>query len=82
MALWRKAGWEVLRTAGSHGKFDVIAYKPEGMPVFLQCKVIDTKKGLKRLVRDFLEETTRAKFYFQAITIKIKGTKTPLTYTV
>lgn len=55
MELFRKAGYEITRTAGSHGTFDLIARKQTRtgttyetwIAVYLQCKRRGGKRGKK-----------------------------------
>lgn len=49
-------GWIALRTAGSHGHWDVIAFKDTGHSILtrlIQCKVTNSEKQLERLVKEF-----------------------------
>lgn len=50
-----RAGNIVMRTAGSHGPFDLIAISPEGEIGFVQCKRVETAPAAKRLIEKFRE---------------------------
>lgn len=48
---WEAEGWKVLRTAGSHGEFDLVAYRQgRTTPVFIQCKRVESEKDLDRML--------------------------------
>lgn len=79
---WEEQGYTASRTAGSHGPYDVIAFRPDRVPELIQCKRTTSKATAKRLIEKFKFETTPSLFYNQVVSIKIKGTKAPLTYTV
>lgn len=69
----RKMGMKVLRTSGSHGEFDVIAYRDGVKPVFIQCKVVTTEAAAKRLTRTFVENTVPHIHFHQCLSVKVKG---------
>lgn len=52
-AAWQDAGYVVLRTAGSHGFADLIAIKPGGDVVLLQCKTTKSSSSAKKLLQQF-----------------------------
>jgi len=68
-------GCAVMRTAGSHGPFDVIAINKDGACGMIQCKVVETEAEADRLIRAFRE---RPPFppasceFVQRIEVKIK----------
>jgi Holliday junction resolvase len=48
----RAGGWECFRTAGSHGRFDVIAYHKELKKIkFIQVKHYKVKKANKFILK-------------------------------
>lgn len=73
MKRWKAKGYEVLRTAGSHGAFDVIAYKPGLFPVFVQCKVVANKAAATRLLKNFNDNAPLCATYLTCIEVKVKG---------
>lgn len=82
MQEWRDKGYSVARTAGSHGAYDVVAFRPDKSVELIQCKRVSTKAEAARLIEGFKESTVPSKFFHQVIAVKIKGTKSPLIYTV
>lgn len=68
-------GFRVLRSAGSHGVYDVVAYHPERRTIFAQCKVVRTKTEGEKLVKAFLASPPErpSKFFDQLILVKVKG---------
>ena len=75
-------GWDAVRTAGSHGPFDVISFRPDRKPIFTQCKRVGNQTTANRLIKKFRENTQSSLYYHQAITIKIKGSTDLLTAVV
>lgn len=63
-------GFKVIRASGSHGEYDVVAYKPEDKPLFVQCKVVAKVVDGERLINSFKESTTPSKYYHQALYVK------------
>lgn len=54
MKFWRNHAYEVLRTAGSHGPFDLIVVPLGSDPVmFIQCKRVETLAAANRLIEAF-----------------------------
>jgi Holliday junction resolvase len=51
----RAEGHVVMRTAGSHGPFDLICITPEGDVGLIQCKRVKTDAEAKRLTTKFRE---------------------------
>ncbi len=82
-----KHKWEVFRMAGSHTKADLIAFRRNCTPVFIQCKSSDktplSKKELKTLIhykRDFgvrvlvVSKDSNSKFIFGTVSSGTLGT--------
>lgn len=54
--IWEEKGYLCLRSAGSHGPFDVVAIpidRPERPVVLIQCKRVKTRAEWERLRKDF-----------------------------
>lgn len=52
----REFGHDVMRTAGSHGKFDLIAINPQNGDISLiQLKVTESSSNADRMVKKFRE---------------------------
>lgn len=66
-------GYEAVRTAGSHGKYDVIAFKIDRKPQFIQCKRAANEATADRLLKKFKLETASSGFYHQIMMVKVKG---------
>lgn len=81
MKAYRLLGATVLRTAGSHGPFDIIAIYPNGYAHFIQCKVVDSEAAAKRLIEEFKTSPPFCGANFtQVMEVKIKGTSTVLSW--
>lgn len=70
-------GHDVMRTAGSHGLFDVITISKGGDIQLLQCKVVSTQAEANRLIKAFkanppLGQRERAR-YHQVLAVKVRG---------
>jgi len=77
---WRDSGHLVLRTAGSHGPFDLVAVNNHRHNVtFIQCKRVETSSEAARLIRDFKKDPPIKPMIYskfdQAIVIYIKSEK-------
>ena len=75
MDAMRSEAYKVLRTAGSHGEFDIVAYKPNST-IFIQCKVVETEASRDRLARAWRSAPPNppAEVTFtQQLWIKVKG---------
>lgn len=75
MKYWRKdMGYDVMRTAGSRGTYDLIAIHPDHGVVLIQCKVVTHGAAADRLLEAF-RNTCHIKGATQRLEIKIKGRK-------
>lgn len=71
----RKEGYKVLRTAGSHGAYDVICYKANST-IFIQCKRVDTKAAMERMLKAWMEsppEPPGSVTFSQRLCVRVKG---------
>lgn len=82
IAHWKEQGYSASRTAGSHGTFDVVAYRYDRKPEFIQCKRTTTLATANRLIKNFKETTTPSLYYHQTMWVKVKGSKGQLTGTI
>lgn len=71
---YAKRGMVVLRSAGSHGIFDLCAFEDGKPPIGIQCKRVTTKAEAERLAKGFRAEPplTRCPFYRQILEVQIK----------
>ncbi len=54
---FRDLGYEAFRTAGSHGKFDVVAVHPDhGSVEFIQCKVVSSEADQRAFLKKFKKD--------------------------
>lgn len=82
MELWRSKGYSVIRAAGSHGLYDLIAFKLDRKPELIQCKVVKTESLAKGLLKKFKLETKPSSTYHQILTIKVHGSTIPIEFTI
>lgn len=82
MRAYEEMGYKTLRTAGSHGEFDVVAYHPHSGVIMIQCKVVESEKAVKKLVEKFLGAMPEEAEYTQVIEVRVKGKKQVYTYAV
>ena len=75
----RTVGYDAMRTAGSHGQFDIVAiHKSQGCIEFIQCKVVETSGEAERLKKAFRKDPPYAPFVLprnvhQALFVKVSG---------
>lgn len=75
---WEANGYMVLRTAGSHGPFDLVAIKNGCYIALIQAKVCATEAEAKRLQAAFQSSPPLSQSghcYEQFICIKVDGGK-------
>lgn len=72
---WEKTGYVVLRTAGSHGPFDLVAIRDGGHINLIQCKSVERDSEAIRLIDTFRAKPplTPSRFYHQCLEVKVKG---------
>lgn len=73
MRKYEDMGFTCVRTAGSHGPFDVIAFFCTRKPNFIQCKRVTTEYEANKAIDQFKDATVSSKYYHQTITVRIKG---------
>lgn len=73
MAYWRERGYQTIRASGSHGAYDIIAFRVDRKPDFIQCKNSAKETTAKKLLKDFQDTTAPSSFYHQTMMVKIKG---------
>lgn len=74
---FRELGYHVLRTAGSHGFYDLVAIKEEQI-LLIQCKLVSKASEAARLRSQWLSNPPFKPFNFPAIQVlatKVKGSK-------
>ena len=80
MAFWREKGYQVIRSAGSHGPFDLVVFRDEEVH-FIQCKVLDSEARAQHLMGMWLANPPLrvSEHYEQHIEIAIKnGNRKPI----
>ena len=82
MEEWREKGYEVIRASGSHGLYDVVAFRSDRPVEFIQAKRVEDESTANRLLKSFTDTTAPSKYFHQTIAVKIKGTKQPITRTI
>lgn len=82
MSSWREKGYNAVRTAGSHGLYDVVAFRVDRKPEFIQAKRVGTESEAKRLIEKFKKETVPSSHYHQVMSVRVKGNKEILSCTV
>jgi hypothetical protein len=82
MKEYETEGWIVMRTAGSHGKWDVIALFHTGGGILVhlvQCKVVKNEVGIKREIAKFKKEAPFPAYIEgdvdQILRVKVTGAK-------
>lgn len=65
--------YNVVRASGSHGLYDLVAFRPDRKPEFVQCKVVPKTATADRLITKFKKTTIPSQFYHQSLYVKIKG---------
>jgi hypothetical protein len=82
---WEKQGFIVLRTAGSHGPFDLVAYRMHHPVVMIQCKRVATLGQAMTLIRKWTEKPPIAPgvvHFQQRIEVYVKSERKLFGFTV
>lgn len=77
---YAKRNMLVMRSAGSHGIFDLSAWQDDKPPVGIQCKRTESMAEAKALLNEFRSHPPLkpSKFYRQVMEVKVKGVKEAL----
>lgn len=81
---WKAKDYHVVRSAGSHGLYDVYAWRPDRPSEFIQCKRVMKRAEGERLIRKFKESppTIPSSYYHQHLVVYVKETRETLTTVV
>ena len=71
----RDMGFLVMRTAGSHGPFDIVAITDAGYVSLIQCKRVNDYNKVNALVNEFHKNLPlpRSEHYIQCLAVSVKG---------
>mgnify|MGYP003577994675 CR=1 FL=1 len=72
-AYWMRDGFETIRASGSHGEYDVVAYRLDRKPAFIQCKRVKESRDVALLLKKFQKNTISSAHYHQILAVKVKG---------
>ena len=72
---WEAKGHIVIRAAGSHGPFDLVAIRDGGRVTLSQCKLVSGAREMARLLRDFRANPplNLSGDYHQCLEVKVVG---------
>ena len=78
---WRELGYMVLRTAGSHGPFDLVAIHPQRDEILLiQVKRVGGPKDAERVIAKFKKDPPLSPMlHKQVIEVYVKKTRERIT---
>ena len=84
MKKWEEKGYSVVRSAGSHGIWDVCAVRWDRPVELIQCKVTKDKRVAEAMIRMFKSSSPLlpSRYFHQTLLVKVKGTKEPLSATI
>ncbi len=77
---WQKRGFEVVRSAGSHGIWDLCGVRledPKYPGMFVQCKRCSSLTEARALVKKFKEDPPMPKspHYYMILEVQVKGSR-------
>lgn len=72
---YRAIGYSCIRASGSHGEYDLVAYRKDCKPVLVQCKRVSKASEAKRLGKVFSSSIQSSPYYYQCLRVKVKGSK-------
>ena len=84
---WQKRGFEVVRSSGSHGIWDLCGVRledPEHPVMFIQCKRAGTVSQAKALLTRFEKKPPMLKssHWMMILEVQVKGSKEVLSVTI
>ncbi len=81
---WESCGYTVMRSAGSHGAFDLTCFRSDRPVVGLQCKRVEKRSAADRLIATFKVNPplTPSKYFHQTIEVYVSEDRELLTATV
>lgn len=84
MKRWKAKGYEVARTAGSHGLWDVIAVRGNRSVELIQCKLTADRATANRMLKRHTSDPPMAPSdcYHQVLEVKVKGSTDIMSITV
>jgi len=84
MKAWRKAGYTVVRTAGSHGPWDIVAVRSDRPSECIQCKRVENEAIALRLIKEFKANPllNPSGYFHQVIEVYCSATREVLRGTV
>jgi hypothetical protein len=84
MKRWRAKDYIAVRSAGSHGPWDVCAVRWDRPTELIQCKVTESETVAKGLLKAFktLPPFTPSRYFHQVLEVKVKGSKEVMSVTV
>lgn len=84
MKRWERKGYKVVRSAGSHGIWDVCAVRPNTPVALIQCKLVADERIANSLLKKFRQAPPLMPdtHYHQILEVKIRGSKDVLSCTV
>lgn len=72
--VWEAKGQICLRTAGSHGAFDLVAIKPGFNVTLIQCKVVSTEAAADLIIKRFRSDPPiQPGAFHQQLAVKIRN---------
>lgn len=78
MKHWKELGYDVVRTAGSHGPWDlVVVDSKRGIVTLIQCKVVEDNATARRLLENHRQSPLHLPMQkvHQTLEVKVKGSK-------
>ena len=71
----KEEGWQVIRAAGSHGPYDLVAWSPEVGVRLIQCKIVKDNAAAKRMEEQWLAASDPSPLYKQELMMWIRSEK-------
>lgn len=65
----------VIRAAGSHGRWDLIAIRDGDKPLLIQCKVVQTEKQAEHEIAEFVRGALKDGPYHEIIDVYVRDKK-------
>ena len=81
---YKREKYEVIRAAGSHGLFDLMAFDSDRPTLCIQCKRVEKRSHANRMLKQFRESPPLrpSRYFHQVLEVYVKEDREILSTTV
>jgi len=81
---YKREGYEVIRAAGSHGFYDLMAFHSERPTLCIQCKKVEKRSHANNMLEKFKQNPPlpRSNYFYQRLDVYVKEDREILSITI